>query len=106
MIQELQNRFKINNPKEIVKIDDTVIGLKEAYNAHCWSIGVLRWSINMKMNDDIIINPKSLNIKMNECRKILQAVYPDYIINDLNHLSNVLDWIDTSYNIYNNYDIV
>jgi len=106
MIQELMSRFNIVNPREVVKIDDTVIGLKEAYNAHCWSIACLRWSINMKLTEDIMMSEKSTKLKMIECRKILQAAYPDYIINDLNHLSNVIEWIDASYNIYNNYDIV
>ena len=43
------DEFKIDESYNVIKLDDTVIGLEEGRAAHCWTAGVSRWSTNMKV---------------------------------------------------------
>ena len=50
MIYELMKRCDVQDPKEVVKIDDTPVGIKRGINAGC-EIGVNSWSAHMGVND-------------------------------------------------------
>ena len=50
MIQENMNLLNIHNPRSVIKIDDTAVGIQEGQNANCWTVGVSRWSINMDID--------------------------------------------------------
>ena len=51
MINHIMEDFSIDNPHQIIKIDDTNVGIKEGKMAKCWTLGVARWSINMFIKD-------------------------------------------------------
>ena len=47
MVNELMRRFDIRVPNNVLKVDDTNVGLLEGHNAGCQTIGVAKWSIHM-----------------------------------------------------------
>ena len=60
MIYELMKRNSINNPKQVIKIGDTVADIFEGKNANCKTVSVLSGSDTLntlkKNNPDFIIN--------------------------------------------------
>lgn len=42
-------KLDIDDSKNILKVDDTKIGIEEGLKAGCWTAGVYRWSSNMKV---------------------------------------------------------
>ena len=69
MIQENMNRLNIRNPRSVIKIDDTAIGIQEGQNAYCWTVGVDRWSSNMK----ILTIVEAYNLELYQLRSIYQS---------------------------------
>ena len=49
MIVSTMNKLDIEDPKSVLKIDDTEIGINEGKNAGCWTVGVYRWSSYMNV---------------------------------------------------------
>ena len=97
MIYENMITMGIENPSEILKVDDTCIGIEEGINAGCLTLGVARWSINMKVNSfEESLNLESRNNefivkdKLSESRRILHLAKPTYLINTLEHLHHCL----------------
>ena len=39
----MNNLYKLDivDPKSVLKIDDTNIGIKEGHNAGCWTVGII-----------------------------------------------------------------
>ena len=75
MIHANMKKLKINNPKEVIKIDDTNIGIKEGLNAGCWTIAVSRWSINMEIasiDDAYSLLYSQLIKKNNKSKQLLE----------------------------------
>ena len=94
MIHKIMNEFNIHNPKSVIKIDDTVVGIEEGKNAKCWTIAVARWSINMKINTirDAYGLPKDrINDKVKECRKILDETDADFVVDTLSEIHDIID---------------
>ena len=92
MINSIMDEFSIDNPKQVVKIDDTVVGIKEGKMANCWTVGTTRWSTNMFVKDiNGEINDDELISKIIESRRILRDSNPDYIINTLDELPKILN---------------
>ena len=93
------NEFKINDPKSVIKIDDTVVGIEEGINAKCWTIAVARWSINMKINTirDAYGLPKDrIDDKVKECRKILDETDADFVVDTLSEIHDIIDKFNDS----------
>jgi Predicted phosphatase/phosphohexomutase len=88
MIHKNMDNLNINDHRTIIKIDDTVSGIKEGLNAGCLTVAVARWSVNMGVDtyedmmrlDNVIMdgsNDYSLNYhnkkeKLKESREILK----------------------------------
>ena len=99
MIHKIMNEFKINDPKSVIKIDDTVVGIEEGINAKCWTIAVARWSINMKINTirDAYGLPKDrIDDKVKECRKILDETDADFVVDTLSEIHDIIDKFNDS----------
>lgn len=92
MINSIMDEFKIDNPKQVIKIDDTKIGIKEGKMAKCWTVGVTRWSNNMFVKD-IYDEPKEYELiqRIRRSRSILREENPDYIINTIDELPKIID---------------
>lgn len=96
MIYELMRRFQITNPRSILKVDDTNVGLLEGKNAGCLTMGVARWSINMNVRslDEIRMveeNPEVYYEKLRRSRKKLYMTKPDYVVDSLKELRNLIE---------------
>lgn len=99
MIYELMRRFQIANPRKILKVDDTNVGLLEGKNAGCLTVGVARWSINMNVQSihDIRMveeNPEVYYEKLRRSRKQLHQSNPDHVIDSLRELRNLIECED------------
>jgi len=106
MIQENMRRLGITNPKEVLKVDDTCVGIEEGLNADCITVGVAKWSINMgvynpsdkdkldyeKYKGELEYDEyKSLyKTRLKDCRTKLHSAEPCYLINTLDDLENCL----------------
>ncbi len=106
MIQENMRRLGISNPKQIMKVDDTCVGIEEGINAGCITVGVARWSINMGITSEKQMltmeydkyygelehdeYAKDFKYRLSECRKKLHTAEPCYLINTLKDLENCL----------------
>ena len=98
MINHILKDFKINDPKNVIKVDDTLIGIQEGKEANTWTAGVARWSINMKMNsleEAENLNCLEMKKKLIESRKILEKSDSNYILNTLDDLPEIINQINT-----------
>jgi len=108
MIFENMDRLNLDDPRRIIKIDDTVSGIQEGLNAGCWTVAVCRWSSNMNVDSvkdmDILDNFNAdnnytenyyhLKERINKCRQIMASSGAHYVINTLTELPNVIDDIN------------
>ena len=82
--------------KEVIKIDDTVVGIHEGLRANCWTVGVARWSINMgiqSIEDAYGFSDEELIYRIEESRNILKEAGADYVIDTLDELPKVIESI-------------
>lgn len=103
MIYKNMENLNIDNPTNIIKIDDTNIGIEEGKNAKCWTVGVARWStyMNVLPSELSILNRELIESKKIESRKTLEKSKPDFIIDTLDELPNIINklilkFIDTN----------
>ena len=93
MIEENMNQLNIRDPRSIIKIDDTAIGIQEGQNANCWTVGVVRWSSNMKIQtieEAYNLELYQLQENFKKCKETLIATGADYVIDTLDELPNVI----------------
>ena len=91
------NNLNIKDPKNVIKIDDTVVGIKEGLNANCISIGVTRWSSVMKMTSYDEINSLTVEEicqRIQEAENILKSAGAHYVINSLDELYPIIQKIN------------
>jgi len=94
MIHHLMNELKISDPRKILKVDDTCVGIQEGRNAGCLTVGVARWSINMNVTteeEQEDLTDEIIKDKLNKSRKILLKEDPTYLINTLDELKYCID---------------
>ena len=97
MIQELMNRMNITDPKSVIKVDDTVVGIHEGMRAKCWTVGVARWSTNMNISsieDAYGLHIYELQDKLKQSRETLYGGGADFVINTLDELPQVIEHIN------------
>jgi phosphonoacetaldehyde hydrolase len=110
MIFKNMDNLNIDDPKTIIKIDDTVSGIKEGLNAGCITVAVARWSVNMGIDtyedmtrlDNIIIDGStnySLNYhrqkeNLKKCKEILKKSGAHYVIDTLEELPGIIEHIN------------
>lgn len=80
----------------IIKVDDTQIGIKEGKTAGCITVGVARWSTYMGFEPDIdeILNDTDMQRKLIQSRRKLSQANPDYIVDTLDHLIPLINRIN------------
>jgi phosphonoacetaldehyde hydrolase len=95
MMYEIINKLSICDPKRVLKIDDTCVGVQEGKNAGALTVGVAKWSTNMKMteyNDNI---SKEEYVERLKCsREALWESNPDYVIDSLDELPKIINHIN------------
>tara|TARA_Y100000590_G_scaffold19392_1_gene22849 strand:+ start:203 stop:982 length:780 start_codon:yes stop_codon:yes gene_type:complete len=90
MIYENMEQLQIKNPKSVIKIDDTQIGIMEGKNAGCITVGVYQWSTYMKVYDNYNLIGEELDYKLNESKNILSEANPDFLIKSLAELPGII----------------
>ena len=103
MIYKNMMNLNIINSRQVLKIDDTVVGIEEGKNAGCWTLGVAKWSTNMKVKsieEAISITDEEISDRLLESYDILTNSGADFVIDDLNELPNIINMIN---NISHNY---
>jgi len=97
MIHENMNLLGISNPKEVMKIDDSILGIEEGKNAGCITVGVARWSIHMNimsLKDSYEIGESEIREKLKHSRNVLREGGADYVIDTLEELPRVIESIN------------
>ena len=97
MIHKNMLNLNINNPQQVIKVDDTVVGIEEGKNAGCVTVGVARWSINMNImniNDAYDFDLKDIQDQLKESRKVLNDSGADYVIDTLDELPRIIEDIN------------
>ncbi len=96
MINHIMDKLSIKDPKKVIKVDDTVVGLREGKLAGCITVGVAQWSTYMKMKSyDQVITKEEHVEKIKKCRNTLREGEPDFIINSLDELNPLIDMINS-----------
>ncbi len=99
MIYENMRQLQVNNPKNIIKVDDTQIGIMEGKNAGCITVGVYQWSTYMKIceiDKEYSLSDEEMDYKMNDSRNILSEVKPDFLIGSLDELPRIIRFLNRS----------
>ena len=100
MVREIMNSLSIEDPKRVIKIDDTGVGIQEGKNAGCITVGVAKYSTYMKMTDyDEILSKEEYIERLKNSREILWSSNPDYVIDTLDELPNIINHINSESNI-------
>lgn len=96
MIHKNMIELGIVDPRTIIKIDDTNIGIKEGKNAGLWTVGVARWSTYMNVLPENYNNMNDIVIRerLEKSKEKLKQSQPDFIIETLDELPNVIETIN------------
>ena len=99
MIHKNMIDLDVLNPKTMIKIDDTNVGIKEGKNAGLWTVGVARWSTYMNVLPENYNNMNDVVIRerLERSKEKLKQSQPDFIIETLDELPNIIETI----NIFN-----
>ena len=87
MIYTNMKQLQIDDPKKVIKIDDTCVGIQEGINAGCYTVGVARWSVNMhsgscgQLSHDSLTK-ENINHILFQSRKTLQESGADFVIDN------------------------
>ena len=98
MIKHIMDKLSITNPKTVVKIDDTVVGIQEGKSAGCITIGVAKWSTNMLITKkDQKLTKEEYIEKLKNCRLRLKEADPDFIVTSLDEVPSLIETINYGY---------
>jgi len=96
MIHKNMIDLGVSNPKTMIKIDDTNVGIKEGKNAGLWTVGVARWSTYMNVLPENYNNMNDIVIRerLESSKEKLKLSQPDFIIETLDELPNIIEIIN------------
>ena len=85
-------QFGISDPREAVKIGDTIADISEGINSGCWTVGVIMGSSELGLTRDEVAALSDEELR--EHKKTVHSSYyksgADYIINDMDELPAVI----------------
>jgi len=93
MIHTNMKQLQIEDPTQVIKIDDTCVGIQEGINAGCYTVGVARWSVNMNMFSLDALTKDDIKNKLIISRKTLQDAGADFVIDSLDELPSIIKTI-------------
>tara|TARA_B100000902_G_scaffold264250_1_gene250394 strand:+ start:334 stop:1131 length:798 start_codon:yes stop_codon:yes gene_type:complete len=96
MIHKNMIDLGIVDPRTMIKIDDTNIGIKEGKNAGLWTVGIARWSTYMNVLPENYNNMNDIVIRerLEKSKEKLKQSKPDFIIETLDELPNIIETIN------------
>lgn len=98
MMNEIINSLSICDTRRVIKIDDTVVGLQEGKNAGAITVGVAKYSTNMKMTEydqDKNMSKEEYVERLKCSRESLWSANPDYVIDTLDELPRIINHINS-----------
>tara|TARA_Y100001958_G_C21157721_1_gene492359 strand:- start:276 stop:1067 length:792 start_codon:yes stop_codon:yes gene_type:complete len=101
MMNSIINHLSIADRKRVIKIDDTCVGIEEGKNAGALTVGVAKWSTNMKMidyNQDKNMSKEEYVERLKNSREALRLASPDYVIDSLDELPRIINMINSECN--------
>jgi len=101
MIYNIINSLSIADRKRVIKIDDTCLGIREGKNAGTLTIGVAKYSENMKMTDynqELNMSKEEYVERLKNSREELWKANPDYVIDSLQELPKIINHINSECN--------
>ena len=102
MMNEIINKLDLTfDTRKIIKVDDTCVGIQEGKNAGTLTIGVAKWSTNMKMteyNQDENMTKEEYVERLKCSREALWSANPDYVIESLDELPRIINHINSESN--------
>jgi len=87
------------DPLEVIKVDDTEMGVKEGFYTGCWSVGITRYSNLMAMTEDQVnlfeySEPYRYHEKSREISNKLYNAGANYVIETMAELPNLVKEIN------------
>ena len=99
MMQEIMNKLDLTfDTKRVIKVDDTVVGINEGKNAGTLTVGVAKWSVNMRMTEydqDKKLSKEEYVERLKSSREALWSANPDYVIDSLDELPKIINHINS-----------
>jgi len=100
MIHKNMKDFMIYNPRNIIKISNSVSGIQEGNKAGCWNVGVARWSIHMNIygiSEAYSLPSQELQSNLDNSRNTLEKAGADFVINTLDELPTIIEHLNTEF---------
>lgn len=98
MINHIMDKLSITNPKTVIKVDDTVVGIEEGKQAGCITVGVAKWSTNMMITSyNEVLTKEQYVEKIKNSRRLLNEAEPDFVITSLDELYPLIETINYGY---------
>lgn len=96
MIYENLKALDIKDAKNVIKVGDTVVDIKEGINAGAITVGVILGSseLGLTYNEVMEMDKRILKEKMKVVREKLVSAGADYVIDDMRGLINIIDEIN------------
>ncbi len=92
MIWENMKAFGLSDPREVVKVGDTLADIEEGQSADCWTVGVIAGSSLLGRNREEVasLTPDELESEQKRASAAYYQAGADYIIEDLDELPSVI----------------
>ncbi|MFC6322850.1 phosphonoacetaldehyde hydrolase [Companilactobacillus baiquanensis] len=98
MIQKIMNEFGLSDPKELVKIGDTIVDIEEGKNAGVNTIGIVEGSSLMGLSEkefNSLFDEEKESIRQRVVNEFAK-VNADIIINNLSELPDAIKFLNQS----------
>ena len=99
MMNEIITNFNLTfDTKKVIKVDDTGIGIEEGKKSGTLTVGVAKWSTNMKMTNyhqEENMSKEEYVERLKCSREALWRANPDYVINSLDDLPKIINHINS-----------
>ncbi|MCL2881751.1 MAG: 2-aminoethylphosphonate--pyruvate transaminase [Coriobacteriia bacterium] len=84
--------FNLTDPREVIKVGDTVADIEEGKAADCWTVGVIMGSSDLGLTRDevAVLSDEELKSRKAAVRARYYQAGADYIIGDMSSLANVV----------------
>ncbi|PCI23906.1 MAG: hypothetical protein COB67_12360 [SAR324 cluster bacterium] len=81
----------------VIKVDDTISGIREGFAAGCWTVGVARYSNYMDMDSmeqAEAMSEQEIQVRLQKTRQILKDSGAHYVVDSITDLPGVIEQIN------------
>lgn len=100
MLHQNLAALDVQDTRSVIKVGDTIIDILEGLHAGCWSIGVIKGSSLLGLNEAEVssISSDDLDQKMNHVKQQMMAAGADFVIETISELPLIIDIIQQKIN--------